>query len=151
MITLNGINHVALLTRDLDAFLEFYCGVFDGDVLFDLDDDGLRHAGVDIGGGAFLHPFEARDNEHAAGSPELFGRGHVDHFALAAASAESFEALRRRLVDRGASNGTVVDFGAVRAVGFVDPDGHEGELALWTGGEIRKYADRGIEELDAVS
>jgi catechol 2,3-dioxygenase-like lactoylglutathione lyase family enzyme len=45
-----GINHVALLTHDIDAFTAFYVDMFDAEVLFDLDEDGLRHAAVDVGG-----------------------------------------------------------------------------------------------------
>ena len=44
----NGLNHVALLTADLDRFLSFYCKVFDVIVLLDVTDDGMRHAGVDL-------------------------------------------------------------------------------------------------------
>ena len=66
------------------------------------------------------------------GNPEpgrqtpMWGRGRLDHFGLQAASAEAFETIRRRLVERGASDGNVNDFGAVRSLFLRDPDGLEG-------------------------
>jgi hypothetical protein len=37
----------------------------------------------------------------------MWGRGRLDHFGLQAASAESFETIRQRLVVHGASDGEV--------------------------------------------
>lgn len=53
----------------------------------------------------------------------MFGRGHIDHFGLDVADAKIFEELRRRLVEAGATDGTVTDFGITRNVWFEDPDG----------------------------
>ena len=72
----------------------------------------------------------------------MFGRGHLDHFALGMADAESFEEARERLVRAGASDGMVTDFGSVRSVFFVDPDGFEAEIALWQDGPTRTFEDR---------
>ena len=60
----------------------------------------------------------------------MWGRGRLDHFGLQAASAESFETIRQRLVAVGASDGTVNDFGEVRSLFFRDPDGLEGEVLI---------------------
>ena len=57
-----------------------------------------------------------------------WGRGRLDHFGLQAPSAESFETIRQRLIEHGASDGEVNGFGAVRSVFFRDPDGLEGEV-----------------------
>jgi hypothetical protein len=56
--------------------------------------------------------------------------GDSTTFGLQAASADSFETIRRRLVERGASDGSVNDFGAVRSLFFRDPDGLEGEVLV---------------------
>jgi hypothetical protein len=37
----------------------------------------------------------------------MFRRGHLDHLALTAASRRAFDLARERLVERGASNGTI--------------------------------------------
>ena len=57
---LSGINHVTFLTGDMDRLVAFYEDVFDARKLMELptrDGDG-RHALIDVGGGATLHPFQ---------------------------------------------------------------------------------------------
>lgn len=41
----------------------------------------------------------------------MFQRGRIDPFALNVADAEIFDRLRSDLIDRGASDGIVTDFG----------------------------------------
>jgi catechol 2,3-dioxygenase-like lactoylglutathione lyase family enzyme len=128
----DGLNRVALVTVDIDRFVAFYREVFEAELLLDLDEGHARHALVDLGGGICLHPFQLpAPTAHAAGSPRMFDRGHLDHVALNVADPYVFENLRRRLVDRGASDGTVSDFGMMRTVTFRDPDGFEAEIAMW--------------------
>jgi len=138
----NGINHVAMLTEDLDRFIAFYTEVFDAEVRLDLREEGLRHAFLDIGASAALHAFAIAGNTHAAGLPEMFDRGHLDHIALDVPDSETFDKLRDRLVERGASDGLVTDFGSVRVIVFRDPDGFEGEIALWVDAPALAFTDR---------
>lgn len=79
----NGLNHVALLTADLDRFLSFCCEVFDATVLLDVTEDGMRHAGVDLGGGSALHAFcidgnalPKRSERNLASILSALGRGN---------------------------------------------------------------------------
>jgi catechol 2,3-dioxygenase-like lactoylglutathione lyase family enzyme len=137
-----GIHHVATVTADLDRLIQFYVEVFDAVVLVDLDEGGLRHAVLDLGGGACLHPFQMNGNPYAAGSPTMFDRGHLDHVALNVGDDEAFETLRHRLVAAGASDGMITDFGNVRTVWFRDPDGGEGEVAQWQRGEPLTFEER---------
>jgi catechol 2,3-dioxygenase-like lactoylglutathione lyase family enzyme len=137
-----GINHVAFLTDDVDALIDFYTSVFDAEVLADLQEGPLRHAMVDIGGHAALHAFQRPDSAGPTSFGPVFERGHLDHIALDVADEEAFELVRRRLVDRAATDGTVTDFGRVRSVSFVDPDGWEGEVALWQDGPILTFDER---------
>lgn len=60
----------------------------------------------------------------------MWGRGRIDHFGLQAASPDAFETIRRRLIDQGASDGTINDFGTVHSIFFRDPDGLEGEVLV---------------------
>lgn len=146
MALTNGCNHVALVTNDLDRFLAFYRDVFDAEVVWDLEEGPVRHAMVDLGGGFMLHPFQHADgNIHGAGSTEVFNRGHLDHFALDVADAATFEELRHRLVEHGATDGVLTDFGVTRNVWFEDPDGHGCEIALWCHQEPRTFDDRLVE------
>lgn len=153
MALTNGCNHVAVITEDLDRFIDFYREVFEAEVDFDLDEDGLRHAMVRLGAGFALHPFQLPGGSpHAAGSPAMFDRGHLDHLALDVADQATFEDLRARLVEAGASNGDVTDFGRVRSVSFVDPDGLDGEIAQWVDAPVRTFEERLVEAWgDAVT
>lgn len=141
----SGLHHIALITSDLDRLIDFYSAVFDAAVIADMEEGDLRHALLDLGGGVALHPFFVGDNPHATGPGRPFERGHVDHFALQVQAGDTFELLRRRLVERGASDGLVTDFGMVRTVGFVDPDGWEGEVAHWQDGTLLPFGDRAQE------
>src|SRR5688572_22359850 len=113
MTLLTGIHHVATLTADLDRLIAFYRDVFDADVPMDMTEGGLRHALIDLGGGACLHPFEIEGNRHGPASPATFDRGHMDHLALHVADEATLELLRERLVAAGATDGTLTDFGNV--------------------------------------
>jgi catechol 2,3-dioxygenase-like lactoylglutathione lyase family enzyme len=130
MTMLTGVNHVAVLTADLDRFVAFYCDVFDLDVAFSETTPMFRHAIVRAGPDSWIHPAEVADNAHADALPAMFQRGHLDHVALGASSAAHFETLRQRLIDHGATDGTVEDLGAFHSLWFTDPDGMHAELTL---------------------
>jgi catechol 2,3-dioxygenase-like lactoylglutathione lyase family enzyme len=130
MTLLAGVNHVAVLTEDLDRFVEFYTGVFELDVVFEEATPAFRHAILRTGPTSWLHPAELAENPHGAGLPAMFDRGHLDHLALTADSAEAFDTLRARLVERGACDGGVEDLGAFHALWFTDPDGMRVELTV---------------------
>lgn len=133
MSLLAGIHHVAFLTADMDRLKEFYERVF-GAVCV-LDEvipqgpwENARHAFIDLGAGCVLHPWEKPGSEWLGPMP-IFDRGRIDHIALQAASRRAFEDLRHRLIDEGASDGTITDFGSLLSVFFRDPDGMEAEVA----------------------
>jgi catechol 2,3-dioxygenase-like lactoylglutathione lyase family enzyme len=130
MALVAGVNHVAVLTDDLDRFVAFYTDVFGLDVVFREDTDAFRHAILRTGPHSWLHPAEVPGNPHGAAAPAMFQRGHLDHLALAAATPEAFAELRDRLVDRGACDGAVEDLGAFHSLWFEDPDGMRGELTV---------------------
>lgn len=129
MSLLSGLNHAAILTVNLDRFIDFYASVFEAEVVFK-DLGAVRHAILRVGPTSWLHPVEAPNSPHATAIPRTLERGHLDHIALTAASTPAFEILRDRLVERGASNGVVDDLGAFHTVWFEDPDGMRGELTL---------------------
>lgn len=137
MSMLTGVNHVAVLTSDLDRFVEFYQDVFDLDVVFTETAPAFRHAILRTGPHSWLHPTEVAGNAHAAGLPGMFQRGHLDHVALGASSPEAFQQARQRLVERGASNGAIDDLGAFHSIWFNDPDGMQAELTLITDHDLR--------------
>src|SRR5687768_2653689 len=122
MQLLKGVNHVAVMTADLDRFIEFYSAAFGVTVAFQETTPAFRHAILRTGPDSWLHPVEIGDNPHATALPTMFQRGHLDHLALVAASPAAFELIRAHLVERGASTGVVEDLGAFHAIWFTDPD-----------------------------
>lgn len=140
-----GCQHIALVTSDLDRFVGFYERIFDASIVFEMDEDGMRHAMVDLGGGLWLHPFHFPDeHSEAEGKPDAFHRGHLDHFAIEVADRDTLRLVRSRLVDEGASDGTITDFGLLELVSFCDPDGMVAEVAVLKSGTPRRFDQREI-------
>jgi catechol 2,3-dioxygenase-like lactoylglutathione lyase family enzyme len=137
MSLVSGVNHVAVLTDDLDRFVEFYTSVFDLPVVFTETTPAFRHAILRTGPDSWLHPAEVSGNPHGAASSALFDRGHLDHLALTAPSQAAFATLRSRLVARDACRGDVEDLGAFHSLWFEDPDGMRGELTVIVDPDLR--------------
>jgi len=129
-----GLNHVAVITNDADRLQSFYRDVFDAEIVRDgtefPDGNGPRLTIIKIGDFAELNVFEIDGNTEADRQVPVFGRGRLDHLALQAASFEAFEEARNRLMDRGAADDFVTDFGPMLSVFFRDPDGLECELCV---------------------
>ena len=138
MTLVDGIHHVAFLTSDLDRLSAFYGRIFDAQVVLDREDDGLRHALIEIGRQTTLHPFERTGK--VPGRQPMFERGRLDHVALMAESKESFLEIRRRLIAEGAhatEDGLVTDMGgSLWSISFHDPDGAWGEV-MWAPPDAR--------------
>lgn len=129
-MSLAGIDHVAVLTSDLDRFVTFYEEVFDARVEGRLADDGLRMVVLRLSPISELNVFEVDGNDEATRQVPMFRRGRLDHFAFRAASLEAFDVLRDRLIERGCTDGFVTDFGHVLSVFFRDPEGLEAEVCV---------------------
>jgi catechol 2,3-dioxygenase-like lactoylglutathione lyase family enzyme len=128
---LEGVNHVAILTKDTDALHAFYREVFDATIGQDgPGPPGARLSFVNIGPHTELNVFEVDDNTEADRQTPMFGRGRIDHMGLQATSLETFETIRDRLIERGATDGFVTDFGPILSLFFVGPDGLEGEVCV---------------------
>ena len=130
---LNGINHMATLTNDTDRLHAFYREVFQAHVVSDMqapEGPGIRLSIIDIGGGTALNVFQIDDNVEAAHQTPMFGRGRIDHIGLRARDLVAFEEIRTLLMERGAADAFVTDFGAELSLFFRDPDGLEGEVLV---------------------
>lgn len=127
---LSGFNHVAILTDDLDRLERFYRDVFGVTDVFDMTFGDVHHRLLRVGDQSVLHAFEMEAPEPAP----TFRRGRVDHVALNVNERDDFEHFRERLVDAGASNGEITDFGVLLSVSFQDPDGLACELCWFRPG-----------------
>ena len=128
---LDGVNHVAVLTKDTDRLHAFYRDMFDATVSHDQrPEDGMRLSFIDLGPHTELNVFELTGNAEADHQTPMFGRGRLDHMGLQAASLDAFTAIRDRLIGCGATDGFVTDFGPILSLFFTDPDGLEGEVCV---------------------
>jgi catechol 2,3-dioxygenase-like lactoylglutathione lyase family enzyme len=130
-VLLNGVNHVAILTKDRHRFIDFYRDMFEAEVDGEqkMGDEGVLTF-VRIGKESEINLFEVKGNNEADRQSPMFGRGRIDHLGLQADSFEAFEEIRRRLIERGAADEFVTDFGPVISMFFTDPDGLEGEVVI---------------------
>ena len=128
---LDGVNHIAWISKDVDRLGRFYATVFDA-VVGPTREHGTGETMtvIDIGPATQLIIFVIEGNTEADRQTPMWGRGRIDHVGLAAATPEAFETIRSRLIDAGASDGTINDFGAAVSIFFRDPDGLEGEVLL---------------------
>jgi catechol 2,3-dioxygenase-like lactoylglutathione lyase family enzyme len=128
---LDGLNHVAIVTNDADRLHAFYRDVFDATVSHEMTErPGVRLSFVDIGPHTELNVFQIEGCTEADRQTPMFGRGRIDHLGLHAVSLDAFETIRSRLMERGASEGFVTDFGPILSLFFRDPDGLEGEVCV---------------------
>ena len=131
---LKGLNHVAVITNDASRLNDFYQDVFDAEVVRDGSEfpegKGPRLSIIKVGDWSELNVFEIEGNTEADRQTPMFGRGRLDHLALQAASLESFEKIRDRLIARGAADDFVTDFGPMLSLFFRDPDGLECECCV---------------------
>lgn len=136
-----GSHHITVLTKDIDRLIAFYGAVFEAEVTLDLNEGPMRHVIIDVGQvGIHAFQFEERGPE-ATGSDAMFHRGHIDHFAISLPDRATFEVVRTRLIHAGATEGQVRDFGIVKILSFVDPDGMNCEIALQTSGRPLTMAE----------
>ena len=128
----DGLNHVAILTKDMDRLTRFYEEVFEAPSTRVEGDESspFRMSIIDVGPGRELNVFQIADNAEADHQVPMFGRGRIDHLALQASSFDTFEEIRRRLMAIGAADSFVTDFGPVLSLFFRDPDGLECEVCV---------------------
>ena len=155
---LRGINHLALVCRDMARTVDFYTHVLGMPLIKTLDLPGGsgQHFFFDVGNGDSLAFFwfpDAPDAAPGIAAPEaLVGRGSVtsahgsmNHVAFDV-PAERIEEYRERLLAKGVEvtevfnhddspaqiSAEVTDDVFIRSIYFVDPDGILLEFASWT-------------------
>ena len=130
---LDGVNHIAWISKDAERLKAFYARVFDADVgptRAHGDKPGETMTVIRIGPHTELNIVTIDGNTEPDRQTPMWGRGRIDHFGLHAATPEAFDTIRQRLISTGASDGTVNDFGSVYSMFFRDPDGLEGEVLV---------------------
>ena len=118
MFTCTHIDHVGINTNDMEATLQFYCGVLGMRLVRTTrTPDGRRHYNIAIGGGNALAVFDGAD------LPAEGERQHVNHLALPVATPKEFDAAYQRLKDHGIAVTEIIKRGYGKTFYFHDPNG----------------------------
>ncbi|MDT7577879.1 MAG: hypothetical protein QOH17_4212 [Pseudonocardiales bacterium] len=128
---LDGVNHIAWISKDVARLGRFYAEVFDAEVGPTRphgQEPGETMTVIRIGPHTELNIFTIEGNTEPDRQTPMWGRGRIDHVGLQAADAAAFDVIRERLIAAGAGDGQVNDFGGVYSTFFRDPDGLEGEV-----------------------
>lgn len=133
--TWQGINHLALVTTDMDATVRFYHGVLGADLVATIGTPGFRHYFFELGPGCSVAFFEYRDQPldrfaKPAGVPDPRAI-QFDHVSFNLADEAALEALRARLVAHGCEVTEVVDHQIMRSIYFTDNNGIALEASWW--------------------
>jgi catechol 2,3-dioxygenase-like lactoylglutathione lyase family enzyme len=146
-----GINHLALVTTDMDATVRFYHGVLGARLVAHLGNRSFRHYFFDFGPQQTVAFFEYRGiplDRFAvpAGIPDP-RKAQFDHLSFNVADEHALEELQSRLKAHDCEVTDVVDHGFVRSIYFTDPNGIALEASWWvidaTGREA-DYSDEGL-------
>jgi catechol 2,3-dioxygenase-like lactoylglutathione lyase family enzyme len=142
-----GINHLALVTTDMDATVRFYHGVLGARLVAHLGNESFRHYFFEIGNENTIAFFEYRGIKlepfaKPAGVPDRRAV-QFDHISFNLPDEEALLALRSRLKEAGCEVTDVVDHSFIRSVYFTDPNGIALEASWWVTDATGRPADYG--------
>jgi catechol 2,3-dioxygenase-like lactoylglutathione lyase family enzyme len=129
-----GINHLALVTGDMDKTTRFYRDVLGCKLVATIGTERFRHYFFSIGKGNTIAFFEWPGidpgvPEKPAGEPAS-GR-QFDHLAFNVDGYEDLLALQQRLREAGVEVTRVVDHQFIHSIYFDDPNGISLEASVW--------------------
>jgi catechol 2,3-dioxygenase-like lactoylglutathione lyase family enzyme len=128
-----GVNHMAMVTPDMDATVRFYAGVLGMPLVATLMAGPMRHYFFEMAPENTIAFFEIEGAEtfaKGAGSP-TDRVIQFDHLSFNVPDEHALELLRKRLLDAGCEVTVVVDHSILRSVYFHDPNGIALEATYW--------------------
>lgn len=138
-----GMNHLALVTPDMDETVRFYHGVLGMRLVSTVMAGPMRHYFFEIGPQNTVAFFEwkgAPTYRKAAGVP-IPGAVQLDHISFNMPDEDALLRLRERLLVAGCEITEVVDHDIVRSVYFTDPNGISLEASWWAADPTGRPAD----------
>ncbi len=143
-----GINHLALVTNDMDATVRFYHGTLGARLVATIGAPGFRHYFFEFGEQCTVAFFEYTDSptepfEKPAGVPDARAP-QFDHISFNVPDEDALLDLRRRLKGADCEVTDVVDHGFIHSIYFSDPNGIALEASYWlvdATGRPADYAD----------
>ena len=145
-----GINHLALVTPDMDATVRFYHGVLGMRLVATVMAGPMRHYFFETAPGNTVAFFEVKGAENftaPAGIPDRLRKAQFDHLSFNLADEQGLVDLQRRLKESGCEVTDVVDHGFVRSIYFNDPHGIALEASWWVLDGTGREADYGDDRL----
>ncbi|MEY2454806.1 MAG: hypothetical protein QOD92_4380 [Acidimicrobiaceae bacterium] len=146
-----GVNHLALITNDMDATVRFYHGVLGARLVAHLGNRSFRHYFFEVGPEQTVAFFEYKQSPVAAfakpaGVPDPRAI-QFDHLSLNLSDERALEELQARLKENGCEVTDIIDHGFVRSIYFSDPNGIALEASWWVIDPTGREADYGDGEL----
>lgn len=130
-----GLNHLALITNDMDATVRFWHGVMGAPLVATIGTDTFRHYFFSFGPTHSVAFFEyiGHDTDMVAKPAGVFDEraGQFDHLSLDLPDEAALLALRDRITAAGSEVTDVVDHGLMRSIYFTDPNGIALEASWW--------------------
>jgi catechol 2,3-dioxygenase-like lactoylglutathione lyase family enzyme len=131
----SGINHLALITNDMDATVRFYHGVLGARLAATVGTPEFRHYFFEFGPQCTVAFFEYADLSiepfaKPAGVPDPRAT-QFDHLALNLPDENDLHDLRRRLTNAGCEATDIVEHNSVHSVYFTDNNGIALEASCW--------------------
>jgi len=131
--TWRGVNHLALVTPDMDATVRFYHGVLGMPLVATLMAGPMRHYFFRIDEGNTVAFFEWQGMEtfrKPAGWPTQHPL-QFDHLSFNLPDRAALLDLQERLRSAGTEVTEVVDHGMIKSIYFTDPTGIALEASYW--------------------
>jgi catechol 2,3-dioxygenase-like lactoylglutathione lyase family enzyme len=130
-----GINHLALVTNDMDATVRFYAGVLGARLVATIGDPSFRHYFFRIGERNTIAFFEYQGYHvesfaKPAGIPDPRAI-QFDHVSFDLPDEDAVLEMRNRLKEAGTEVTDVVDHRIIRSIYFNDPNGIALEASWW--------------------
>ena len=142
-----GINHLALVTDDMDATVRFYHGTLGARLVATIGTPQFKHYFFEFGPECTVAFFEYADQKHErlakpAGIPHPLAI-QFDHLSFNVPDEEALLDLQRRLKSAGCEVTDVVDHSIIRSIYFTDPNGIALEASWWVLDATGRPADYG--------
>lgn len=128
-----GVNHLALVTPDMDATVRFYHGVLGMPLVATLMAGPMRHYFFRIAPGNTVAFFEWKGADSfakPAGMP-THQPLQFDHLSFNLPDRQALLGMQSRLRDAGTEVTEVVDHGMIKSIYFTDPCGIALEASYW--------------------
>ena len=137
MFQCTNVDHIAINTHDMEATLQFYCGLLGMRLARTaLTPDGRRHYNVEIGGGTAFAIFDGA-KPSAEGTPQS-----LNHLALVVATPAEFAEAYERLRNHGVKVTDIIERSYGKTFYFHDPNGIRLQIELQTrASEQNPYSD----------